>query len=136
MSEETSTTLNPAQEQCIVALLNEPNIRRVAEVIGVNEKTVHRWLDDPVFNAAYRKARREAFKQAVGMVQKYTPVAVQTLASIAVDKSAPHSSRVSASTALLKFSRDSIELDDLAARVETLEQAAKTTQHSGFGAIP
>ncbi|MFN0131451.1 MAG: hypothetical protein ACKVW3_02800, partial [Phycisphaerales bacterium] len=66
--------------------------------------------------------------------QRYAPLAVQTLASVAADKSAPHSSRVSASTAILKFSRDSIEIDDLAARVETLEQAAKATQHPGFGA--
>lgn len=108
--------LTPTQDAAIVALLNEPNTRKAAEACNVPERTLHRWLADPTFSAAYRKARRETFAHAMALTQRYAPLAVQTLASVAADKSAPHSSRVSASTAILKFSRDSIELDDLAAR--------------------
>ena len=35
--------------------------------------------------------------------------------------SAANAAKVSAATAMLKFGRESIELDDLAARIETLE---------------
>ncbi len=82
-------------------------------------------MDDPDFSKAYRKARRESFSQAMAASQKFAPVAVQVLAKIMTDTSAPMSSRVSAATALLKFSRESIELDDLATRVDDLERSMK-----------
>ncbi len=53
---------------------------------------------------------------------------MQVLAKIMADTSAPMSSRVSAATALLKFSRESIELDDLATRVDDLEKSMKDEQ--------
>ena len=44
------------------------------------------------------------------------------LAKMLSDTSAPHAAKVSAATALLRFGREGIELDDVAARVEELEQ--------------
>ena len=41
-----------------------------------------------------------------------------------MDDDAPASAKVAAATTLLRFGREGIELDDLAARVEALEQAA------------
>jgi histone H3/H4 len=117
--------LTPKQEQALIALLNEPTIERAAKTAGVGERTLHRWLDEPVFSRAYRKARREAFAQAMSASQKYAPVAVQVLAKIMTDATLSVSARVSAATALLKFSRESIELDDLATRVDDLERSMK-----------
>ena len=117
--------LDPKREDAIVALLNHTSVRDAAKALGIHEKTLYRWLGEPAFAAAYRKARRLAFAQAISLSQRYTPMAVQTLAKISTDQSAPHAARVSASTALLKFSRESIELDDLAERVEALEAELK-----------
>jgi hypothetical protein len=39
------------------------------------------------------------------------------------DTTAPHASRVSAAASILKFGRESIELDDLAERLGALEAA-------------
>ena len=117
--------LSAPQEQCVLALLSETSIRKAAESVGVNEKTVHRWMDEPAFALALRKVRLLSFRQTMGLLQKAAPLAVQVLVKVASDVSAPHSSKVSAATALLKHSRDSIELDDLAARVESLERATK-----------
>ena len=76
-----------------------------------------------MFARAFRKARREAFSQAIAACQKYTPLAVHALAKIVTDGSVQASARVSAASALLKFGRESIELDDLArSRIETLER--------------
>jgi len=48
------------------------------------------------------------------------------------DPAANFSARVSAANALLKFARESIELDDLAERVKALEKAqAKTHPSTG-----
>lgn len=124
MSQNSTDGLTPKQEQAIVALLNEPTVTRAAKSLGVNDRTLYRWMDETAFSRAYRKARREAFSQAISLTQRYAPAAIHTLAKIMSDEQAPPTSRVNAATALLRFSRESIELDDLAARVEALERAA------------
>lgn len=125
MVAENPQVLSDKQEQAIIALLKEPTVRRAAESIGIGERTLHRWLDDPEFSSAYRKARHIAFAHAIALTQQYTPVAIATLARVMSDARSPAASRVAAAMGLLKFSRDSIELDDLAARVEALEQRDK-----------
>lgn len=115
-------SLNPKQEMAIIALLNEPTVRKAAESIGIADGTLHGWLNDPAFATAYRRARRQAFNQAIAICQRYVPLAVQSLTKIMVDESAPHSARVSAATALLKFSRESIELDEMHDRIAAIEE--------------
>ncbi len=46
----------------------------------------------------------------------------RTLAKVMIDTTAPHAARVSAASSLLRFSREAIELDDLAVRLEDIEQ--------------
>ena len=121
---ESNGHLTPKQERAIVALLNEQTVARAAKAAQVGERTMYRWLDEPGFSRAYYKARRDAFSQAIGLTQRYAPLAVNTLAQVMADQAAPASSRVSAAIALLRFGREGIELDDLAARVEALENAA------------
>jgi predicted site-specific integrase-resolvase len=116
--------LTDKQEAGIIALLREPTHEKAAAAIGVDEKTLRRWLKDPTFERAYREARRETFRQAISLTQRYAPVAVQALLKIVADQKVAPNARVSAAGLLLKFSRESIELDDLAARVEALEQTA------------
>ena len=114
--------LSPRQEQAIIALLNEPTVKQAAATSNIGERTIYKWLRNAAFVREYMRARRQAFSQAVSLTQRYAPMAVQTLGKIMVDASAPHAARVSAAACLLKFSRDSLELDDLAARLETIEE--------------
>lgn len=114
--------LTPQQEQAIVGLINETSVAAAARASGVGQRTLHNWInDDARFMAAYRAARRHAFNQAIALTQRYASLAVTTLAKIMADASAPNAAKVSAATAMLKFGRESIELDDLAARIEALE---------------
>ena len=122
----TRPGVRPDQEKAIVALLNQPTVAKAAEQAGVGERTVYRWLAEPAFSRAYRDARRESFRHAVALTQRYAALAVQTLAKVMADTSCSPSAKVAAATSLLKFSRESIELDDLAARVEVLEQTAES----------
>jgi uncharacterized protein (UPF0147 family) len=128
MAGNAPDNLQPKQEEALIALLNHPTIKKAAEAIGVSERTVHRWLDDPAFSKAFRTARRQAFTHAMSMTQQYAPAAVATLTKVATDATAPHAARASAATALLKFSRESIELDELAERVEAIEQQVQASQ--------
>ena len=120
--------LKPKQHEAILALLVEPSIARAAEKIKVNVRTMHRWLDEPVFAAGYHKARRDAFSQAVGQLQRYAPLAANCLAKVMADAAAQPSAKVSAASAVFKFGREGIELDDLAARLKILEDAAADAQ--------
>ena len=125
MAEMTFDGLTSKQERVIIALLNEHNVAKAAEAAKVAARTVYNWLGNPTFARAYRKARREAFGQAIALTQRYAPLAVNTLAQILMRKDASDSSKVQAATAILRFGKEGIELDDLAARVEALEEATE-----------
>lgn len=112
------------QERAIVALLNNPTVSAAAKESGVAERTLHTWLRQAPFLAAYRFARRESFSQAIALTHRYAGHAVQTLAKIMTDAAAPYTARVQAAVAILRFGREGIELEDLAARVDALEEAA------------
>jgi len=115
------TGLSQRQSLAIIALLSESSLERAAVKAGASERTLRRWLDQPAFQCAYRTARRQSFNQAIGLVVKYATLAVSTLVQTMADANAPHHAKVSAATAVLKFGRDGIELDDLAGRLEAIE---------------
>ena len=93
-----------------------------------NRPNLYRWLDNPDFMAAYRYARRKAFAQATGRLQQVANKAVDTLESIMDDKLAPAHAKTSAATAVLRYGREGIELEDLSDRVEKLEQVLANAQ--------
>ncbi len=115
------TDLSPKQQLALQALLREHSVVKVAESVGVTDRTIYNWLNLPAFARAYRRFRRDAFVQAVGLTQRYAPLAVNTLAKILTDTNAPTHAQVTAANSLLRFAREGIELDDLVARVEVLE---------------
>jgi hypothetical protein len=119
-----SRGLTRRQEKALEALLNEPTVARAAQLAGVGERTLHSWLRQPVFAAAYRESRRTAFGHAISLTQKYSPMAVGTLVKIMGDEGKPATARVAAATALLRFGREAIELDDLVERLARLEARA------------
>lgn len=115
------TKISTSQQRAILALLVEPSVAAAAVKAGVGERTLHRWMRLEHFSQEYRFARREAFCQAIALSQRSSAAAVATLLRIMHDPKATWSARVSAATNILKFARESIELDDLAARIEMLE---------------
>jgi hypothetical protein len=114
--------LTVRQEKAVIALINETTVAGASRASGIGERTLHRWLKEPNFNKCYRRARREAFNMSIAMTQRYAAVAVNNLAKIMNDPSSNNTARVTAAVALLRYGRESIELDDLAARVDQLEE--------------
>jgi hypothetical protein len=118
--------LTPKQEQAILALMSEPTVTRAAELVQVDPRTIYRWLEDPTFASAFRRTRREAFAQAMAATQKYAGLAVNSLAKVMTDSNANPQARMAAASALLKFSRESLEIDSLVERIEQLEGEVAT----------
>jgi transposase-like protein len=116
--------LSLRQGLAVEALLQGQPMAKAALAAGVNRRTLRRWVQRPRFRDTLLAARRESFQQAVGLTSRYAPVAVATLVKVMNDQLASPSARVAAAAVLLKFGREGIELDDLAARVEALETAA------------
>ncbi len=108
-------------EKLLAALLCSPTIQGAAKVAGISEATALRYLKEAEFSDAYRDARREVVSHALTGLQAACSEAVKTLREVATDITAPASSRVASAKAILEMSVRSIEIDDLAARVEMLE---------------
>jgi hypothetical protein len=117
-----NNTLSPAQHNAIDALLNESSIRKAAESCSIKERTLYNWLKVPAFADAYRAARREATSQAIARVQQYSGHAAGTLVALMATGNPP-AVRLAAASKVLDLAIKSVELDDLAARLEALEKA-------------
>jgi hypothetical protein len=114
--------LTPRQEQSITALLVQGSLQAAAAARGINEKTLRRWLrDDAVFQMAYREARRAVVQHAITQVQRATGEAVEILHTVMQDSESSASARVSAAKAMREATVKGIELEDLAARIATLD---------------
>lgn len=116
--------LTRKQDQALAALLLQPTIREAAQAVGIGEATLFRWMQIPSFQEAYRQLKREAVGHAVTTLQKAATEAVDTLRTVMADKGAPASARVTAARVVLEVGIKAVELEDLVARVEELEQLA------------
>src|SRR4029434_9544648 len=121
--------LTPRQEQSITALLVQGSLQAAAEVSGIHEKTLRRWLrDDAAFQRAHREARRQVVQHAIVQVQQATGEAVETLRKVMQAVDAPASAKVSAAKTILETAVKAVELEDLEVRIVALEAAQKGAQ--------
>ena len=115
-------------EDAIAALLSQRTIEDAARVANIGANTLLRWLKDPGFDAAYREARRLAFRQSVARLQQASGAAVSTLLKTMVDPGTPPATKVRAADSVLGHAAKAIELEDIEARVAELERAAEESK--------
>jgi transposase-like protein len=113
------------KEDAIAALLNQRNIEEAAKSAGIGANTLLRWLKIPEFQAAYREARRDAFRQSIARLQQGTSAAATTLLKTMIDANTPASVKVRAAEAIFNHAAKAIEIEDIDARVTELERAAE-----------
>ena len=77
------------KEEAIASLLTQRNIEEAARAIGIGANTLLRWLQVPEFKDAYRKARRDAYSQAMARIQQACGAAVSTLLKTALVQTRP-----------------------------------------------
>jgi|SRR5579871_2115270 len=110
------------KEEAIAALLTQRNVEDAARAVGIDAKTLLRWMKEPTFDTDYRAARRAAFAQSVARLQQASSAAVSTLLKVMVDPSSPASTKVRAADSVLAHTIKAIEVDDIEARVSELER--------------
>jgi hypothetical protein len=119
------------KEEAIAALLTQRNIDEAAKAIGVAPNTLLRYMREPEFDAAYRKARRQAFGQSIARLQQATGAAVSTLLKVMVDPATPASVKVRAVDSVLDHSAKSIEIEDIEARLSEIERNLEAQKEQG-----
>jgi len=110
-------------EAAIAALLTQPTIQKAARAAGIGLRTLYRYLQDPEFQAAYRKARQEAFLQARALLQRGSAAAVATLYK-AMAEGIPMAVRVRAADCFLNHAMKASESDVAEARDAAAESNA------------
>jgi transposase-like protein len=118
------------KEEAIAALLTQRNVEEAARAVGIDAKTLLRWMKEPQFDAEYRAARRAAFRQSVARLQQMSVAAVSTLGKVMVDPSTPASTKVRAADSVLAHAAKAIELEDIEVRVSELERASEEAKRS------
>jgi transposase-like protein len=111
------------QEEAILALLTQRNIDEAAKAVGIAPNTLLKWMKQPEFDAAYRDARRAAYRQAVARLQQGTSAAATTLLRMLVDPATPASVKVRAAEAIFNHAAKAIEIEDIEVRVKDLERS-------------
>lgn len=113
------------EEQAIIALLTASTIKEAANMVGIGEATLWRWMQESSFKEKFRSAKKQAFSQTVSRLQQSSGEAVETLRTIMNDITAPAPSRVTAAKSILEMAMKAVEFEELEARVEQLEEMLK-----------
>ncbi len=122
--EDFPDSLNPQQHQAVLALLEYPTVKEAASSVGIHKATLYKWLGQPGFGRAYREARREAVTRATARLQQLTGEAAEVLREVMNDKAQQGAARVGAARLVLDYAARMTEAEDLAVRVEALEEGA------------
>lgn len=109
------------QELAITALLTTKTISEAAASVGINSRTLERWLaGDEAFTREYRATRRRVLEGAIGQLQHASGEAVETLQkNLTCGKPTVE---VRAAVAILDQAIKAVELYDLEERLSALEQ--------------
>ncbi len=120
MTEKTDN-LTPKQQKAISCLLTESTVAKAAVAAGVGERTLHRWLEDTDFVAAYKQARFNVSCQATSRLLQASSEAATVLMTLMLDKNTPASVRLGAARSVLEFTFKAVELEQIESRLTALE---------------
>jgi hypothetical protein len=114
-------TLTRPQERFLAELCTARSIIDAAKEARVSETTARRWLTLPHVQDAYRDMRRQLVESAMTGLQAASRAAVATLVrNLAPD--VPATVQVRAAATILTFATHAVEVADVLARLDQLEQ--------------
>ena len=125
------TKFGRKKEAAITALLTQRNVEEAARTAGIGVQTLYRWMKEPEFDAAYRKAKRAAYGQAIARLQQGSSAAAMTMLKIMLDSGAPMSTRLRAADCVFSHAKHAIEMEQIEGRIVALEQAVEQAKPSG-----
>jgi len=118
-------------EQAAVAVLTQRSSDEAANLLGIGASTLERWKKRPEFQAAFLKARRDAYSQSLATLQHGSSAAAKTLLKIILDQNTTASTKVRAAEVILSYAGKGIELEDILKRLAELEALAGISKPDG-----
>lgn len=115
--------LKSQHKKTIAALIQSRSIADAAELSGVPERTLSRWLTDPDFKAELATAEDKLISDATRRLAGLADGAIDTLESERVNKDAPASARLRAAQIELDYLLKLRELRAVELRLAELEAA-------------
>ncbi len=94
--------LKPVQRRAIFALLENPTIADAAEAVEKSERTLYRWMRDPLFQRCLRDAMAERESSLEVLAMHSAGNALEALNDIAANRTNNPHARVQAARALLE----------------------------------
>lgn len=115
--------MTPKKQKALVALLTQPTKEKAAAAAGITSKTPRGYLDDPEFQAEYKKAFAGLVEDATRKVQQTLDPAVAVLREVMEDSDENGQVRVSAARSVLEYGLKMTEQTDIITRLQELEAA-------------
>lgn len=113
------------KEAAIAALLAAPTIADAARIAGIGEATMYRWMKETDFRERLHRAKEQTVGQTVTRLQKTAGEAVEILRTLMNDGNCPAHARTMAAKSIVSLAVRSIYFEELALRVEVLEDVAR-----------
>lgn len=115
--------MTPKKQKALVALLTQPTKEKAAAAAGITSKTLRGYLDDPEFQAEYRKVFAGLVRDATRKAQQTLNPAISVLQEIMEDGDENGQVRVSAARSVLEYGMKLTEQTDILDRLRELEAA-------------
>ena len=108
--------------QGCLALLAHPTVDQAAAAVGVNSRTLCRWLTDPDFRAMLAALQSEVLGQAARRLARLATIAIDTLEALLNDEDVTPGVRAKAADLILNNAIKYSEAATLDDRITQLEQ--------------
>jgi len=118
-----SDNLTAKQQRAVRVLLTSKSVGEAAQLAGVGERTLFRWLTEPPFKAALSVAEGELLDVATRRLLGLQDKAIETFENVLKDEEATQVVRLRAAQAVLDYLLKLRELRNVEQRLTALEQA-------------
>ena len=119
--DEKGDFMTPNKQKALAALLTQPTQEMAAAEAGIDPRTLRRYLADPEFQEAYKKAFSGLVTEATRQAQQSLSAALSTLREILEDSSQAATARIQASRSLLEYGLRLTEITDILRDLEAAE---------------
>jgi hypothetical protein len=130
---EHESKLTAQQQRAILALLSTKNVSEAAKQAKVGERTLWRWLNDPVFRVHLAAAEANMLDAATRRLLQMQEGALATVQAIMQDAGAGAGVRLRAAQAVLDYLLKLRELRNVEQRLTALEMAHAQEQRATAG---
>ena len=114
--------LTPRQRRAIISLISTRNIEEAALQAKVGARSIHRWLNQPIFRVALFEAESEAVDQATRRLISILDEAIETLSNVLSNEEASFSERIRAAQIVMDYLLKYREMRNLEQRLLVLEE--------------